>query len=93
MSKGKEFFEYCIANPDVLAKLKGMKNEDMAEYVKAQGFELGQNDMRDFMEQCAESNDEDLAAVVSGGMCSGHCGRRCEGNDGNCRINCELDVA
>ncbi len=39
---------------------------------------MSDSDARDFMELCAESNDEQLAAVVSGGACTGHCGETCE---------------
>lgn len=78
MSKAKELYEYCVAHPEVIDKLSAMKNEEAVEYVKSLGMKLGDGDIREFMELCVESNDANLAAVVSGGSCSGHCGRKCE---------------
>ncbi len=78
MSKGRDLFEYCVEHPQMMYKLQDMKKHEIAEYTKTQGFDLSENDIRDFMEICAESNDEQLASVVSGGSCSGHCGRSCE---------------
>ncbi len=80
MSKGKEFFEYCMKNPEVLETLKGKKGEEVAAYIKEQGFEMSESDIRDFMELCTESDDEQLACMVSGGSCTGHCGKTCEGD-------------
>lgn len=81
MSKGKEFFEYCVANPDVLTKLRGLKNDEIAAYLKSHDFEMSDSDIRDFTEMCAESNDAVLAAAASGGNCTGHCGVSCEDDD------------
>ncbi len=91
MSKGKEFFEYCAKNPEVLETLKGKKGAEAAEYIKAQGFEMDESDIRDFMELCSESNDEQLASMVSGGSCAGHCGKTCE-SDERCRRDGCFDI-
>ncbi len=85
MSKAKEFYGYCTSHPEVIEKLRGMKNDEIANYVKSLGFDMNSGDIREFMELCAESNDAELAASVSGGDCSGHCGRTCE-------EDCNLDV-
>ncbi len=79
MNKAKEFFDYCMAHPEVMQKLSGMKGEELTKYVASLGFRMDDDGLRDFMELCAESNDEELAQAVSGGSCAGHCGRTCEG--------------
>ncbi len=78
MSKAKEFFDYCVKNADTIKKLRGMKSYEIIAYVKSLGFELNNEDLREFVELCAESNDEKLAEAISGGICTSHCGATCE---------------
>ncbi len=78
MNQAREFYDYCMAHPEVMQKLSGMKGEELTKYVASLGFRMDDDGLRDFMELCTESNDEELAAVVSGGRCTGHCGQTCE---------------
>lgn len=87
MSKGKEFYEYCKTKPEIMEKLRSMKTEEIMKYVGSMGFELDTKEIRRFMELCAQSNDEQLAAAVSGGNCAGHCGRTCESQDSICNFD------
>ncbi len=80
INQAKEFYDYCMAHPEVMQKLRSMKSEELSKYVESLGFSLDGESLREFMELCTESNDEELAAVVSGGMCIGHCGHTEEGS-------------
>lgn len=78
MKGAKEFYEYCVSHPEAMEKLRNMAEDEVPQAIYDMGYSFTKEEFQAFVDSDDEESDEQLAASISGGSCTGHCGRTCE---------------